>query len=82
MAINKTTRRGLAMEQHNIPGSLMVKTLTLSQADKRDLLSIHKDTNLPLYWLREFRAGRIKNPSVNRIQSLYEHYTGKPLLGN
>lgn len=66
----------------DVPGSLMVRTLTYAKADKRDLLQIHKDTGLPLYWLREFKAGRIKNPSVNRIQKFYEHYTGKPLLDN
>jgi len=66
-------------EKYDAPGSLMTRTLTLVKNDSRNLLEIHKASNLPLYWLRGFMAGHFKNPSVNRVQALYEHYTGKSL---
>ncbi len=61
------------------PGSLMIRTLELIKNDQRDLLSLHKDTGLPLYWLRDFKQGKTINPSVNRVQRLYEILTSKQL---
>jgi len=61
------------------PGSLMLRTRQLLRTDNRDLLQIHKDTKIPFYWLRAFSAGKFTNPSVNRVQKLYENLTGNPL---
>lgn len=58
--------------------SLMTRTHTLVR--DRDLLAIHRQTNIPYHWLCRFSAGKIRNPSVNRIQYLYEQLTGKNLL--
>lgn len=61
------------------PGTLMLRTRELLHDDNRDLLKIHKDTKIPFYWIRAFSAGQFNNPSVNRVQKLYEHLTSKPL---
>jgi len=59
--------------------SLMKKTLRLMKKDSRSLIDIHKETNLPFYWLRKFAAGEFDNPSVNRVQYLYEFLTESKL---
>lgn len=64
----------------NSPPNLMRETLTLLKADERSLYRISTESCVPFYWLRKFRSGEMKNPSVNRVQSLYEHLTGKSLL--
>jgi hypothetical protein len=46
----------------------------------RDLLEVYTATRLPYHWLRKFSAGAYANPSVNRVQFLYEHLTGTKLL--
>ena len=66
------------MQPYDRPGSLMAATQHLLK--DRDLLSIYKDTHLPYHWLVKFKAGTYKNPSVNRVQYLYEYLTSKPLL--
>jgi len=50
----------------------MKKTLVLLRQDKRSTLEIYAETDLPFYWLRKLRAGDFLNPSVNRLQYLYE----------
>jgi hypothetical protein len=60
--------------------SLHTKTLELLKADSRKLPDIFAATGLPFYWLRQFSMGTIKNPSVNRIQYLYECLSGKKLI--
>lgn len=64
------------------PGTLVTRTRELLLQDERDLLTIHKETGVPFYWLRKFtqKNNTINNPSANRIQYLYEHLTGAPLL--
>jgi hypothetical protein len=37
-------------------------------------------TMLHQRWLEQFAIGRIKEPSAQRIQMLYEYLTGKPLV--
>ena len=60
-------------------GSLLVKTRYLLERDKRGLLDIHKETDIPFYWLKKFSSGGFDNPSVNRVQFLYEFLTGAKL---
>lgn len=55
------------------PGTLMCKTLELLK--ERDLLQVYSETKISFYWLRKFVGGGFKNPSVNRVQYLYEHLT-------
>lgn len=62
------------------PGTLYVRTLELLLADPRSLPIIFRDSGIPFYWLRKFRAGEYTNPGVNRVQYLYEFLAGAPLV--
>jgi hypothetical protein len=61
------------------PGSLMASTLTLLKDDKRTSLDIHKETGLSFYWLKKFGNGCMENPSVNKVQHLWEFLSSKKL---
>ena len=65
-------------ENFDQPGSLMLETQRLLK--ERDLLAVYTATGISFYWLRKFASGEFKNPSVNRVQSLYEFLKGEPLL--
>lgn len=54
------------------PATLLTRTRALLSNDERGLLTIHKESGLPFYWLKKFSAGEIKDPSVNKVQRLYE----------
>lgn len=59
--------------------SLHLRTLELLHATSESLLDVHKESKLPYYWLRKFSSGEISDPSVNRVQALYEYLTGQNL---
>ena len=61
------------------PSSLMLRTRQLLLSSEKSYLQIHKETRLPFDWLKKFAYGEIKNPSVNRVQTLYEYLNGAPL---
>lgn len=65
-------------EAFDQPRSLMLKTIELLK--KRDLFEVYAETKISFYWLRKFVALEFKNPSVNRVQYLYEHLTGSKLI--
>lgn len=67
------------MPEDNSPGSLYARTLELLQASDKSLPLIYKETDIPFYWLRKFSSGTVPNPSVNRVQRLYEYLSGKKL---
>lgn len=56
------------------PQSLMIETLKL--LENKNLHELYKETGVGYYWLRKFVAGEFLNPSVNRVQFLYEHLSG------
>lgn len=60
-------------------GSLHRRTLDLLKQSGVPLHEIYKETHLPYYWLKKFRSGEIRNPSVNRVQPLYEFLANKRL---
>jgi hypothetical protein len=60
-------------------GSLHRKTLELLKQSRIPLPEIYKETHLPYYWLKKFSSGEIKDPSVNRVQRLYEFLAGRKL---
>lgn len=60
-------------------GSLLSRTRALLRRDSRSLLDLHKESGLPFYWLKKLSAGEIKDPSVNRIQKLYEFLSKRSL---
>ena len=57
------------------PGELMIRTSELLK--DKDLLKIYAEIGIPFYWLRKFLYGEFKNPSVNRVEYLYRHLSGK-----
>lgn len=59
--------------------TLHAATLQLLHKSDESLLIIHKESKLPYYWLRKFSSGEIADPSVNRVQALYEYLTGREL---
>lgn len=59
--------------------SLLVRTRELIRASDTPLLTIYKESGISFYWLKKFRDNEIKDPSVNRVQKLYEYLTGKEL---
>lgn len=40
------------------------------------LVTIHKDTDLPLSWLRKVARGNIPDPGSKRIDILKDYFTG------
>lgn len=60
-------------------GTLVKKTLELLRGEGVNLLEIYSQTDIGFHWLSQLRGGRIKNPSANRIQALYEYLSGKTL---
>jgi len=36
--------------------------------------------DISYFWLRKFSSGAFRNPSVNKVQALYEHLSGKQLV--
>lgn len=61
------------------PGTLHSRTLALLKDDGRSLPLVASQSGLPFYWLKKFSAGEIHDPSVNRIQKLYEFLAKRPL---
>lgn len=70
----------IVAKEHDKPGTLMVATHALLMEDTRCDLDIHKETGLPFYWLRSFRHNEAQNPSVNRVEKLYEFLSGKKII--
>lgn len=60
-------------------GSLHAVTMHLLKQSEKSLIEIYAETGISFYWLRKFANGEIKDPSVNRVQELYEHLSGKEL---
>lgn len=61
-------------------GTLMAETKRLIKVrGDITLLQIYDDLAIPPGWVQKFTAGSFKNPSVNRVQALYEYLSGKPL---
>ena len=61
------------------PGNLMLKTHELLKIDDRSVADISIATGISFFWLQRFSAHMMKNPSVNRVEYLYEHLSGKKL---
>lgn len=59
--------------------SLYEKTLKLLEASEQSLQEIATGSGLPYHWLVGIKYERFKDPSVNRIQRLYEYLAGTNL---
>lgn len=62
------------------PGTLMQETLALIEKSGKSLPQLYRETGVPFYWLKKFVSGEFTNPSVNRVQFLYEHLSGKRIV--
>lgn len=65
--------------------TLMEQTRRLLRECGRSVPQVYAELNangsdISFYWLRKFSAGRVKDPSVNRIEELHRHLTGKSLV--
>jgi len=59
--------------------SLYEETVRLLNS-RTDIAAIAAATNLQYDWVIKLKRGDIKDPSVNKIQTIYEHLSGKPLM--
>lgn len=61
-------------------GSLHSKTLQLLKESGKKPQDIYAETGLPFYWVKKFLTNGFENPSVNRVQFLYEYLTNTNLV--
>jgi hypothetical protein len=61
------------------PQSLMTETIRLLKQRHETLQEIQVATGIPFYWLRKFSGHEFRDPSVNRVQRLYEYLKGQKL---
>lgn len=61
------------------PSTLQAATVQLIKDSPLTLPELYRDSGVPFFWLRKFVYNEIKNPSVNRVQYLYEFLSGKKL---
>lgn len=61
-------------------GTLLQHTQRLLKDSEQTYSKIFVATGLEPNWLSGIASGRIKDPSVNRIQKLYEHLSGCKLF--
>ena len=59
--------------------TLYERTMQLLEASELSLREIAEKSGVPYDWLTAIKYDRIKNPSVNRIQALYEFLSGNSL---
>lgn len=60
-------------------GTLLARTRSLLQSTKESYLAIYDATGLNPNWLSLLSTGRMKDPSVNKVQRLYEYLSKKAL---
>lgn len=59
--------------------TLLDKTIKLLREDHRTLVEIYDGCGLSIYWLRKMKAGNVPDPSVRKVQALYEFLSNKTL---
>lgn len=62
-----------------VEATLLKRTRTLITESGKTHMQICIATGLQINWISGVATGRIKDPSVNRIQKLYEYLAGKKL---
>ena len=70
------------MEQYDEDkvGDLMSTTHGLLKESGLKPQDVFAQCGLPFYWVKKFGRGEFENPSVNRVQFLYEFLTGTKLI--
>lgn len=61
------------------PSQLMLRTMQLLQTTDKRQHEIYRDTGIQPNWLSRFATGGIPDPSVNRIEALYNYLSGTTL---
>lgn len=69
----------MAARRRQDEGVLSRKTRELLKSCGIPYPDIFKATDIPENWLSRFAAGRIDDPSVNRVEALYTYLAGTPL---
>ena len=70
---------GLCMQDITSTPTLLEKTRELLKTSGCTYLKIYSETGLEPTWISGVCTGRIKDPSVNRVQKLYEYLAGSKL---
>lgn len=63
-----------------LEGTLLARTRQLLQSTATSYLAIYNATGLTPNWLSSLAQKKLPNPSVNKVQKLYEHLSGKKLV--
>lgn len=58
-------------------GTLLTRTIELIKNSDLSIDQLSFETRLPSGWIRKVCNGTLKDPSVNRIQELYEYLSGE-----
>lgn len=61
-------------------GTLLARTRALLQQSTTTYLGIYRATGLTPNWLSQLATDKLTDPSVNKVQALYEHLSGKTLV--
>ncbi len=69
------------VSRYNLNSTLCEHTLELLRSRSRLLThkQIERDTKIPVGWLALFTTGKIHNPGVRQIQTLYEYLSKKKI---
>lgn len=67
------------LKRHEEAGSLLLATQQLLHDTHCTHAEIFLATGLPMQWLSSLVRGQTPDPSVNRVQKLYEFLSGKAL---
>lgn len=57
-------------------GKLMAKTLELLEVTELTFLEIFEGTQIAPEWLSRFKCGRVPDPGVNRVETLFRFLGG------
>lgn len=72
-------RQSTQNRTYHEPSQLMLRTRELLNTTDKRQFEIYKDTGIQPNWLSRFAAGGIPDPSVNRIEALYNYLSGSTL---
>lgn len=59
--------------------SLLTRTRDMLATNEASYLKVYMETGLSPNWLSQFANRKIKEPSVNKVQRLYEYLIGREL---
>lgn len=75
LIFHATPTRKQKVKKEIPPGKLYAQALEISKA--ATIEELYEKTKLPFSWLRKFRQGNIKSPSVQRVELIIVSFTGQ-----